>query len=156
MLKNQRKTRIVLGVISLIIGWLLFTLPFLAEPTGSLYLVLLSFLLISVGFWLILSCANRKIAYSVMGLLDGISAPLFVYLSILIFNFNYVQMDFFIVSVILGIIGIIIGIAGIFIEIKSMKLKEIGSIFNFLFVLQIVLWVISMVLGMYSPCWTIS
>lgn len=152
ILNQKRKTKILAGILSFIFGWLLFISSFL---TQDVFLFILSFLLISVGFWFILSRVNKKIAYFVMGLLNGISAPLYVYLSILVFNFNYIAMDFLLISLILGVTGVVIGVIGIFIQIKSLKLKENVFVVNALIVSQIVMWVFSFIFGICTPSWVI-
>ncbi len=63
-------------------------------------------------------------------------------------NFNYIQMSPFITSLIFGIIGTILGIVG---EIKSLKILKSKNNLNFLLISQIVLWVVTMMLAIFSP-----
>ena len=148
-MSNQKK--VFIGMLMLITGWLLFIFTFFTSLDFSMYLILFSLLFISIGFWLTLSNIKEKISYSVMGLLDAISAPLFVYLSMSLLNFNYVQISPFITSLIFGIIGIIFGIVGIFGGIESLKILKSKNNLNFLLILQIVLWVVSMMFAIVSP-----
>ena len=135
----------------LIIGWLLFVFTFITHLNFSWYLILLSLLFISIGFWLTLSNIKEKISYSAMSLLDVISAPIFVYLSMSLLNFNYIQMSPFITSLIFGIIGTIIGIVGIFGGIKSFKILKLKNNLNYLLILQIIFWFVSMLFAIVSP-----
>ncbi|HMA83421.1 MAG TPA: hypothetical protein VKP59_04245 [Candidatus Thermoplasmatota archaeon] len=148
-MKNQKK--VFIGMLMLIIGWVLFAFPFFNHLNFSLYLILLSLLFISIGFWLTLSNIKEKISYSAMGLLDAISAPIFIYLSMSLLNFNYIQMSPFITSLIFGIIGAIIGIVGIFGEMKSLKILKSKNNLNSLLILQIILWFVSMLFAIVSP-----
>lgn len=149
MEKNQ--INVIFGIILLIVGWLLFALNLSPNPYFSPYLILISLLSISIGFWFTLCNFKVKISYFVMGLLDAISAPLFVYLSMSLLNFNYIQMSPFITSLIFGIIGTIIGIVGIVGEIKSLKILKSKNNLNFLLISQIVLWVVTMMFAIVSP-----
>jgi hypothetical protein len=148
-MQNQKK--VVVGMLMLLTGWLLFALTFLPSLNFSLYLPLFSLLFISIGFWLTLSNIKDEISYSVMSLFDAISAPLFVYLSLSVLNSNYIQMSPFITSLIFGIIGTIVGIIGIFGEMKLLKILKSKNNLNFLLILQIVLWVVSMMFAIVSP-----
>jgi len=148
-MKYQKK--FIIGMLMLIIGWLLFVFTFITHLNFSWYLILLSLLFISIGFWLTLSNIKEKISYSAMSLLDVISAPIFVYLSMSLLNFNYIQMSPFITSLIFGIIGTIIGIVGIFGGIKSFKILKLKNNLNYLLILQIIFWFVSMLFAIVSP-----
>lgn len=148
-MQNQKK--VIIGMLMLLMGWLLFTLTFLTSLNFSLYLIFFSLLFISIGFWFTLSNIKEKISYSVMGLLDAISAPFFVYLSLVVLNCNYIQMSPFITSLIFGIIGTIIGIIGILGGLESLKLPKIKNTINFLLILQIASWFVSMMFAIFSP-----
>jgi hypothetical protein len=113
--------------------------------------LMITLLLISIGFFIVMSNVKRKLAYGMMGLLNGISSPLYVYFILSTTNFNLVFMDLYITSTTVGTIGVIIGIIGIFIEIKSKKLRENKFVFNLLIILQIALWVISMLYAESAP-----
>jgi hypothetical protein len=60
-------------------------------------------------------------------------------------------MSPFITSLIFGIIGTIIGIVGIFGGIKSFKIREHKNNLNYLLILQIIFWFISMLFAIVSP-----
>lgn len=147
----QYQKKFIIGMLMLIIGWLLFVFTFSTHLNFSPYLILLSLLFISIGFWLTLSNIKDNISYSLLGVLDVISAPLFVYLSLSVLNCNYIQMSPFITSLIFGIIGTIVGIIGIFGEMKPLKILKSKNDLNFLLILQIVLWVVSMMFAIVSP-----
>jgi hypothetical protein len=83
---NQKK--VIIGLITIIVGCLFFALAFYTKLYLALYFISLSLLIIPIGFLLTLYTVKRKISYSVMGLLDAISAPLFVYLSMFLLNCN--------------------------------------------------------------------
>lgn len=147
----QYQKKFIIGMFMLIIGWLLFALTFFTHLNFGLYLILLSLLSISIGFWLTLSNIKDKISYSVMSLFDAVSAPLFVYLSLSVLNCNYIQMSPFLTSLIFGIIGTIVGIFGIFGEMKPLKILKSKNNLNFLLIIQIVLWIVSMMFAIVSP-----
>ena len=144
----KKELTIIVGGMFLITG---FIIHFISYSIQNLLIWIVSFAIISIGFFMCLSSIKRTIAYGIMSLINGLSAPIYVCLSILIYNFNYVAMDFFIVSIILGAIGVVIGIVGIFVEIKSIKLIEHRFLFNSLIIFQIILWVVSMVFAMFAP-----
>jgi len=142
------KKHILLGIVFFVVGLVLHLLTFVV---GDFYLFLFSILLMSIGCFCILSHVNMKIAYFLLGLINGISAPLYVHLSILIFNYNSVSRLAIVLSVLFGLIGIFIGIIGICIQIKSIKLKENVFVFKALIASQIVTWAFSFLFALFAP-----
>lgn len=145
----KKEFRLILGIIFLITG---FLIHFVSYSLNDILIFIASFVLISISFFILVSSIKRKIAYLLMSLLNGVSAPLIVYILIETHNYNYVNMDFFNMSIILGVIGIIIGFIGIFFEKRIMNSQKGVFISNTLLILQIILWNISVLFAIISPC----
>jgi hypothetical protein len=159
-IRKEKGTRITFSGIFFGVGLFLFCWLLKTNWVGYgwwgwwnfLDLFILSFFIMSIGLWYVLSSINRKISYGLLGI-SGIVSPLFlVYIMYLVTKFNHIS-GMIGLSTIIGFFGLCIAIFGIFMDDDSSVVEgEDGGILKIL----VAIWFFSMMAGFYAPGMVVS
>ena len=112
------------------------------------YLVIASFLMISVGLWYLMTSINPIVSYFLMGMICVLSPLMFVYASLLLRLSNDLEIHSLNLSLFFGMIGMLIGAVGVLQEAKNSSKARLA--------LMIMSWFFAMVLSLFVPMMCVS
>jgi hypothetical protein len=147
-IEQKKVIKAILGGVLIFLSLILFMYSYQSK---QLIFWGVSSIIISIGIFLICLVVPRKAAYIILGVLNGLTAPIIVYYLYSFLYFNHIEMVTFILSLLMGIIGIIIAITDVYREMRPAKFNNANNRFYIMLILLIITWNISTYFGLSSP-----